>query len=387
MTDSVVSISIISLGYVMCYSYTAIITTTTLSEIMLMDTTESVMTLIVYAWTVTLISDEIRQVMSSGYRKWWANPWNRINVGSYINTAISAALRYDQDRDQLLLSRTLYALGAMILWLRIARMYGIDRNLGPKLTMIKTMMNDVFIFIMLLLVVLIGYGVAMHAILEPRRSFDDQSMMTVFYKPTFHAIGETFLEQYQSKTNCLGEEFTQCNSVGYQYLVFVMMIIYLIISNILLVNLLIAMMAQSYQTIASQAKKIWSLQNINLLVEFRGLVPLPPPINLLNNVFELLVYLLWSAWRSNGVGTNAVSPLTGMMIEKCEVSPYALTTTDDIKFVREATGRWIKEMENENKHDTTRKLIMDMIDKRMGGVESKLKDIEFTLEKISTTGI
>ena len=43
-----------------------------------------------------------------------------------------------------------------------------------------------------------------------------------------------------------------------------MLFLYLIISNVMLVNLLIAIMAATYEEVAGEAEAIWSIQNIDM---------------------------------------------------------------------------------------------------------------------------
>lgn len=337
---------------------------------------ESHITAIVYVWTVTLVSDELRAIATFGLRKWWSNSWNRVDFISYLNTGASAFLRTWDDSDLLLLSRYMFALGALLLWLRGSRMYGISSVLGPKLMMIKTMMSDVATFVKLLLVVLIGYGVAMHAILEPKRTFDRQSINTILYKPTFNAIGETFLEQLQDKTPCIGEDFTQC-SASSQYLVLGLLVCYLIISNILLVNLLIAMMASTYTVLDKNSNEIWSQQYIELLVEFRDLVPLPPPLNLVYNAVSAINSCVGFVFGQRG---NRIGPNLGTK-EEILVDPSCRMTAEDIRFVEEVTAEYAEEEKNKDKEEGTRTLIKDLVNKRMGAIDNKLKDLEYQFKK------
>lgn len=356
-----------SLTYTVLYSYSAIVSTTTINTLAKMDSLESQVTVVVYVWTACLASDEVRFVCKYGIGDWWANGWNRMDLYVYINTVVAVVLRIWDDWDRLLLSRTLYALGAFVLWVRTARLYGISKLLGPKLMMIRRMMTDVAIFIALLAVVLIGYGVAMHALLEPRRTFDRWSINTILFKPTFHTIGDTFLPELQDKTQCVGEDFTQCDSL-LQYVVLFMLTLYLLLSNILMVNLLIAMMAQTYSIIEEDANEIWSLQYINLLEEFKSVIPLPPPINLINNIFELfraLLRMVVGHGRVHQVGPKGKTQI-------CEVNPYRRLRPEDIKFVKETTDRWAKHLKDADKEEATRQILKELIEMRIDDIDNKV---------------
>jgi len=57
--------------------------------------------------------------------------------------------------------------------------------------------------------------------------------------------------------------------------------VYLVLSNILLVNLLIAMMADTYSSIRDNSDKQWKFSRYILVNEYRGSTLCPPPLNLL----------------------------------------------------------------------------------------------------------
>ena len=200
--------------YVALYSYAAIVRTVTMDKLLAMDGPETVIPVVVFAWTGMLMSDEARQA-ANGLSDWWSNFWNKWDFSMFANSVVCVILRWryadrTREMDRLHLARVLYALGALMLSLRMGRLLALSPKLGPKLVMIGRMMQDVMSFMALLMVVLVGYGVAMHAILEPWRTFDAQSVNTIFFKPMFNVIGDTFLEEMQTHTTCLGEDFTQC---------------------------------------------------------------------------------------------------------------------------------------------------------------------------------
>merc|ERR1711988_650791 len=159
------------------------------------------------------------------------------------------------------------------------------------------MIADILVFCALLILILIGYGVCAVIIQMPWRSFDDHTLVDIVYRPTFMVFGETFLDALQGESDCLDpDSFKNCTQNTYFSLVFLGL--YLLVCNILLVNLLIAMMSSTYERVNEEAMQIWSLQNTDLLEEYRDKFPLPAPIN-----------LAWNVWR---IGRAAQGKICGL---------------------------------------------------------------------------
>jgi leucine-rich repeat protein SHOC2 len=228
---------VLNLLYIVLFSYSAITPTFVLDaenlagvlDLPISESSEKIIPLVVFGWTFIFAADEARQMAGLGFSEWWSSFWNKLDFFMYLNTFIVVCLRLNwedapvNDRvtntpyrqqwtqsDRLMLARVMYALGAMVLWIRLTRMYSYSQRLGPKLVMIGEMFMDVSVFLALLIVVLIGYGVAMHAIMDPWRGADRSTLMTILIKPTFQMMGETFLSEIPEHTDCLGEDFTQC---------------------------------------------------------------------------------------------------------------------------------------------------------------------------------
>jgi len=260
-------------------------------------------------------------------------------------------------------------------------------KLGPKLVMIGRMLEDLLVFMALLMVVLVGYGVTMHAILEPWRTFDQQSPNTIFFKPMFHVLGDTFLTNIQEHTDCYGEDFTQCNDTT-NYLIVVLLLLYLIISNIMLVNLLIAMMAATYAKIDEEATAIWSLQNVDLLEEFRELLPLPPPLSMAYNIVEGVCGLMkafYSNFSSSGTRGQKVQPSDGSAQENLQPGGAALVrklrSTKDAAFLREWTLKFFDEDAKKDAIVVARTEIKDLINFHQKELQDKLQNLEFNVKQ------
>ena len=374
---------------------------------------EKVVPMIVFGWTAILATDEARQAYGLGLGEWWDSFWNKIDFILYLNTLIVVCLRLNWDEvdfanrrhgnprrqwvgsDRLMLARCMFALGALGLWMRLLRMYSYSQRLGPKLVMIGKMIQDVGVFLSLLVVALLGYGVAMHAIMDPWRGVDRQSFMTIIFKPMFQMIGDTFLGEIQKHSDCLGEDFTQCND-SHTPLVIILLMFYLIFSNIMLVNLLIAMMAATYERVDKVAKNLWSVQYVELLEEFRELLPIPPPFSFFYNCVVLLLTLisrvisLFTSKKSNKV--HPKDDLTLNKMGERDDRPGStvhglayveqLRQKDELVFMEECCDTYLRKEQDKRKLDVAKKEITACVNSRFRELDGLVKNIEFNVSEM-----
>jgi len=410
----------LNMVYILLFSYSAICPTFTLeshsfkglSEMDGARVLEKVVPLIVFAWTAILATDEARQAYGLGLAEWWDSFWNKIDFFLYLNVLIVVCLRLNWDdvafanrstgnprrqfvgSDRLMLARCMLALGALALWMRLLRMYSYSQNLGPKLVMIGKMIQDVGIFLSLLVVALLGYGVAMHAIMDPWRGVDRQSFMTIIFKPMFQMIGDTFLGEIGSHSDCLGEDFTQCND-SHTPLVIILLMFYLIFSNIMLVNLLIAMMASTYERVDKVAKNLWSVQYVDLLEEFSELLPIPPPFSFFYNclmvVFNIISKIVGMFKKKN----NKVFPGEDTSLLKSgekddrpgsKVRGLAYVETlrqkDELVFMEKCCLTYLRKEEDKRKLDVAKKEITACVNSRFRDLDQLVKNIEFNVGEL-----
>ncbi|VEL28604.1 unnamed protein product [Protopolystoma xenopodis] len=79
----------------------------------------------------------------------------------------------------------------ILCFMRVYRLYAVHPKLGPKLVMIGNMMTELLVFIFILAMVLISYGVAMQSNLYPNRSnFSWPAVRDALYYPYFNLYGE-----------------------------------------------------------------------------------------------------------------------------------------------------------------------------------------------------
>eukprot|EP00049_Salpingoeca_infusionum_P008437 m.138586 g.138586 ORF g.138586 m.138586 type:complete len:1531 (-) comp14013_c0_seq4:2142-6734(-) len=240
---------------------------------------------ILIAWFIVIIIEEVRQLKEQhgSVADYFDDAWNYLdifNISVFVGGLAVRATGF-QDRETQVFSKTIFSFAAIGLILRAIRYYSALEFLGPKLIMMQRMMKDVWAFILLLGVFLIGYGVAAQSLMFPLRKADYQTLENVFFRPYFIIYGELFLDEYQDESACVGPwQFSSCTWKN-SWLVPVLLMFYLLIANILLVNLLIAMFNDTYTEVKELSNELWRNQNYELLLEFRTKPILPPPVSFL----------------------------------------------------------------------------------------------------------
>merc|ERR1719235_482898 len=171
-----------------------------------------------------------------------------------------------------------------MLWTRLARHYAVNRDLGPKLIMIQLMVKDIIVFLGLMVLVFAGYSVALYSILQENSEWREHTFTEMVFMPYFPIYGELFLEEMREQTNCTNPEFTDCSGDP-GWFAAPLLAGYIMVANILLVNLLIAMMSSTYEAVESRALELWAYQNLDALVEARNSWILPAPFNVVRNLY------------------------------------------------------------------------------------------------------
>ena len=242
---------------------------------------------VLLAWMSVLALEELRQVVSSGLYEWSQDGWNQLDFLLYGFFYVSTGLRLTaKTENDLAVAYVLYSINIIQLFFRALRLYAVHSVLGPKLLIIGAMMTDIVAFFALFIVFMLSYGVSLTALVSSSGLDWREALNGILYRPYFMVMGELFLEDLQEDTDCTGYlPFTGC-STG-QWLVPVFTALYLLFVNIMLVNLLIAMMASTYEAVRENSLELWRFQFFELLEEYRDKPRLPPPLSIIS--------LLWGA--------------------------------------------------------------------------------------------
>nr|AAW26924.1 SJCHGC08092 protein [Schistosoma japonicum] len=134
-------------------------------------------------------------------------------------------------------------------YLRVYGLYSHHPRLGPKLVMIQSMLIELQMFIFILVVVLVSYGVSQQVLLYPyRNNFSWTALVDIFYYPYWNLYGELMLEYaFAQKEGCTSDGVLGTECPMFNYLSPLFLAVYLMIAGILLINLLIAIFSNVFE--------------------------------------------------------------------------------------------------------------------------------------------
>merc|ERR1719401_327762 len=163
----------------------------------------------------------------------------------------------------------LHALNLLPCYVRLLQMLELSEYFGTLLVTIVDMFVDTAHFMVLLFVVSLGFSCTLTPILWP--STEERWNQGVFW--TFWAI----FGERDEKDN---RSVTQGTLFG--FLVNPLMYFLYLTLNVLLVNLLIAMLSDTYAQNKESSKRVWAFQCVDAVLEFASsdMHLLPPPLDL-----------------------------------------------------------------------------------------------------------
>lgn len=194
-------------------------------------------------------------------------------------------------------TKVLYCCNSIIFFLRILKIYVTNGQLGPKIFMIKRMLDELRMFIMVLLVFLLAYGVAHQGLLYHIRSPSWAILKDVFYFPYWQLFGEIFLDEIETDTHCAADSL-DCRTS--HWMVPFLLAAYLLVGNILLLNLLIAIFSHVFDTVEKNSVEIWKYQMYFLTMEYEKKTTLVPPLSLIQHAFLIINWIVNQTCRRQG---------------------------------------------------------------------------------------
>lgn len=259
----------------------------------------------VYFWSVGDLIEELISCFgwleSAGRsnRGWWdrikryiSEFWNFLDLLSHVLLIVAFCVRYFYVDETFTIARRMFALSLLVMYLRFLGVFLIFRKMGLTLIMIKEMLTDLLSFLAVASFVVLGVGIYYHANLWPDHQsmwsgdWTDWRIWTIIYYPYWQLYAEMNFETLEATDpeNCTNvravweADPSQNRCPHADWTVKGVAAIFLLFSNLLLVNLVIAKFSYTFEKVQENSEKIWHFEKYRVLSDYEWRIP--APINL-----------------------------------------------------------------------------------------------------------
>ena len=279
-------------------------------------------------WALTALVEEAREATAS-FEDWYGEALNVFELLSFTAVSIGMVWQFltagEGEGDEVVVGEcyngtnlcdfNLIGGGAALLWLSQGlRLYFRDSGLGPLVSMMFRMVGDVRRWLLLLLPVLLFFATWFYVLFRTGTSDlegSDADDCAVFvndeeYQVSLLRIALALVEVAMGSDNMLNCLHTS----RYGYTAPSLMTTYLVIVLVLLMNMLIAMMAKTFDLVWDRQTVEFQFLTAKLVLDYEARDAVPIPLSLLSLPYRMCV-LLASMWRRcRGQGdTYAYQPL------------------------------------------------------------------------------
>ncbi|XP_072373488.1 transient receptor potential cation channel subfamily M member 3 isoform X5 [Scyliorhinus torazame] len=286
-------------GYLMLFNYIVLVK---------MERWPSVQEWIVISYIFTLGIEKMREILMSEPGKllqkvkvWLQEYWNITDLMAILLFSIGMVLRL-QEQPFMSYGRVIYCVNIIYWYIRLLDIFGVNKYLGPYVMMIGKMMIDMMYFVIIMLVILMSFGVARQAILHPNEDPSWRLARNIFYMPYWMIYGEVFADQIDPPCGAGltedGRPLPPC--ITGAWIIPAIMACYLLVANILLVNLLIAVFNNTFFEVKSISNQVWKFQRYQLIMTFHERPVLPPPLITFSHM-TMVCQLICCRWRKQEV--------------------------------------------------------------------------------------
>ncbi|XP_061190312.1 transient receptor potential cation channel subfamily M member 8-like [Saccostrea echinata] len=288
----------------MLVMYSAFVLTHIGSEIDSLDT-ENFFEYYVYFWGAGDLIEELiscfgclesRGRSHRGYysrlKRYLYDFWNVVDILSYAFLITALFVHVYHPSADFTVARRIFSLSLLVMYLRFLEVFLVDRRMGPTLLMIKEMLKDLLRFLVLVVFVVLGVGIYYHANLWPDHptiwngDLHNWRIWKIIYYPYWQLYGETNnnllqgeLKDCTNDTSIWKTDLSKERCPKEDWTVSAVAALYMLFSNLLLVNLVIAMFSYTFEKVQNNAEKLWKFHRYTVINDYEWRIP--SPINFL----------------------------------------------------------------------------------------------------------
>ena len=234
----------------------------------------------VLAFSAYFVVIEIKQSRynKSAFLQHLQDPWNFLDLSSQLIVIAGTLLRIIYDAETQF-SKCILAVASILLWAKILYYLRAFEDFGIIVSMVFVMGYDIRHFLMILLIFIIGFSFSFW-LLEMGNEYSE-----------YRTVSASLFSLYQAMFG----QFTSSPFYGSDVKSFsiILYVVYGIVVTILMLNLLIALMNNSYSTVNKKGVAQWRLEQAKIIIDQSFLIPrriLFPHLDL--NYFPETIHIL-----------------------------------------------------------------------------------------------
>jgi hypothetical protein len=250
-------------------------------------------------WIGILFIEEIRQAYKHGSEAYFSKTSNWLDlIGVLVFfTALGLQNFDDHPYHSFETSKYLMCLSMTAYYFRLFDILSVVKQIGPMIIMIRKMVLDLVFFLLFIAVFIVAYGVVYTSILYPNHKRSGMLVYTILRAGYWSMLGEiqTYLnDDLETNETCTYNSnrgsLDGCSNA--QLVMSPLMAVYILFINVLMFNVLIALISQRFQETQEESQMIWSFQRYWLLKEYIDRPPPPLPFSIFCHVPQFIHFLL-----------------------------------------------------------------------------------------------
>ena len=344
---------------------------------------------ILLIWGLSFILLEVREILLNEststftrIMKHLTQGYNRLDFLMIVTFIAAYVLRFTLQGHYFIIVRIAFSLNFNAFFFRIFMTFSASKRLGPMVPMLVGMIHNLLAFLVFLIMFIYSYTITSEAILYPNTELSWLAIYHLPRKAYWIIYGHLFLEDIEGLNSCTNDpslysDYTEirCPTDVGKYVVPIFMAVYILLTQVLLINMLIAMFNDTYKSIKENSNKVWSYLRFHLIDEYSRRPASPPPLTIISQLIRAIRWL-WDTkcfskkiesdtdFRRRYVGQN-------MKQEERKLIHWENVTADE--YFATKTAQENQELQNGR-----------YILKRLNNLETVLKSMNQTMMKLFT---
>ncbi|CAG2210526.1 unnamed protein product [Mytilus edulis] len=201
-------------------------------------------------------------------------------------------------------TRRIYSLALFLMFLRLYNILLMFKKIGIIIIIVKEMLVDLLYYLVILVILILAAGTVYHANIYPNHDvkpfpngIQNWRIWTILKTPYWQVYGEPFLDLLEASDNgiCTDNVTIWSNDPTVErcptrdWITSVVAAFYMMLSNWLLLNIVIAMLSARFNLITAKSKQKWRYHRHSVVMCYENRIP--SPINLVMRPLSFFCYV------------------------------------------------------------------------------------------------